>query len=114
MSTPPDRETQIAAAAAAAKAMEGLSFGDMFDVWDLVLHETFGASMSHLMNTEQLRLLRDLHHTLISKAPASEDLVRVARAVVAARHSGDGWDRLKDAIGELEDLVGRENPREQR
>ena len=36
-------------------------------------------------------------------------VVAAARKVVAARYAGgdDGWDRLKNAIGELEDLVGR-------
>ena len=102
------REKRISAAVeTCVNGLEGMSFGDMFDVWGLVLHKVFGASMSHLMNTEQLRLLRDLHHKLINGAPASEDLVKAARAVVAARHSGGEWEELKDAIGELEGLVGR-------
>ena len=43
-------------------------------------------------------------------ADQSEDaLVAAARKVVAARRydGDDGWDRLKNAIGELEYIVGR-------
>lgn len=38
---------------------------------------------------------------------ACDELLRRAQAVVAARHyqGDDGWDRLKNAIGELEDFI---------
>ncbi|MHB8388019.1 MAG: hypothetical protein ACYDBH_00390 [Acidobacteriaceae bacterium] len=41
--------------------------------------------------------------------PANDLLCMAARRVVDARHHGgdDGWDKLKDAIGKLEDIVGR-------
>jgi len=60
----------------------------------------------------QLRLLRDIHRVTVEHAPASDDLVRAAREVVAAlkaaRYSGEVWDRVKNAIGALEDLIGPE------
>lgn len=42
---------------------------------------------------------------------SNEKLRKAARAVVDARYYNgeDGWDRLKNAIGELEDIVGRSN-----
>jgi len=92
-------------------ALLGLSFIDTFDVWDIVLQEMFGASMAHMTHTEQLRLLRDIHRVTVEHAPASDDLVRAAREVVAlkaARHRGEVWDRVKNAIGALEDLIGPE------
>ena len=44
--------------------------------------------------------------------PVSDKLHKAARAVVDARyyHGDDGWDRLKNAIGELEEIVGRTPP----
>jgi TraY domain len=49
------------------------------------------------------RYLRD------SGAVPEGPLIKAARAVVWARHyrGSDAWDRLKEAIGALEDIVGR-------
>lgn len=40
--------------------------------------------------------------------PAASDLIRAARRVAWARRvkRNDGWDLLKEAIGQLEDIVG--------
>jgi len=103
-----DDRTEATAQEVAA-ACAGQAFGEMIDALDLALHRMFGASMTHLINLEQLRLLRDIHAIVVGKAPpASADLVAAARAVVEVRHSRAGWDMLSAAIGRLEDLVGRE------
>jgi len=40
----------------------------------------------------------------INAAPAT-DILAAARKVVAARWSGEGWQKIDDAIGELEDVI---------
>lgn len=46
--------------------------------------------------------------TLLRQAIAAiEQLKAAGRKVVKARYGGDDWDALKNAIGELEDIVGR-------
>jgi hypothetical protein len=54
-------------------------------------------------------MIAEIHATIVKGAPADEKLRAAARAVVDARYYGgqDGWDVLKEAIGQLEDLVGR-------
>ncbi len=60
---------------------------------------------------EILRLLRQVHAVAVERAPAGDPLlIAAARKVVAARYSGGEWEELKNAIGELEDLVGRPEP----
>lgn len=46
---------------------------------------------------------------LLGSVESEKQVVAAARKVVAARYynGDDGWDRLKNAIGELEGLVGR-------
>ena len=63
--------------------------------------------MTMTKNIEQK--ISEIHATVVKGAPADEKLRKVARAVVDARYySGDdGWDVLKEAICELEGLVGR-------
>jgi hypothetical protein len=100
-----DRDEALADAI--VEAGKGLAFGDFIDGLDLALHRLFAASMTHLVNLEQLRLLRDVHAVTVGKAPASDNLVRAARDVVLARYAQGDWSILRDAIGVLEDLVGR-------
>lgn len=63
------------------------------------------------MNNETEKKIAEIHATVVLGMPSDEKLRRAARAVVDARHYGgdDGWDLLKNAIGELEDIVGRSN-----
>lgn len=46
---------------------------------------------------------------------ATERLLKLAQDVVTARHyqGDDGWDRLKEAIGQLEDFIRPETPRDE-
>lgn len=82
---PEDEKRMGAAVEAGALAFQGLSFSEMLDCVELVLHRFFGASLYHLVNVEQLRLLRQLHARLVDGAPASADLIAAAKAVAAAR-----------------------------
>lgn len=64
------------------------------------------------MTKETEQQISEIHATIVKGAPANDQLRKAARAVVDARYySGeDGWDRLKNAIGDLEDFVGRSEP----
>jgi hypothetical protein len=59
------------------------------------------------------KLIAEIHAVVVKGKPANEELLRRARAVVSARHyhGDDGWDKLKNAIGELEELVVAKNSR---
>jgi len=53
--------------------------------------------------------IEEIHAAVVKGAPADEKLRKAARAVVDARyyHGDDSWEKLKNAIGELQDIVGR-------
>lgn len=61
------------------------------------------------MTKEHEKQIAEIHATIVKGAPADDKLRKAARAVVDARHyhGDDGWDRLKNAICELEGIVGR-------
>jgi hypothetical protein len=61
------------------------------------------------MTKETEKQIAEIHTTIVKGAPADDALRRAARAVVDARHylGDDGWDKLKNAIGQLEEMVGR-------
>ena len=61
------------------------------------------------MNKTTETQIAEIHATVVRGMPSDEKLRRVARAVVDARYYGgdDGWDVLKNAIAELECIVGR-------
>ena len=61
------------------------------------------------MNPEIEKQIAEIHAAVVNGIPANEQLVKAAKAVVDARYynGDDGWDRLKNAIGELETIVGR-------
>ncbi len=54
-------------------------------------------------------MIQEIHATIVKGAPADDKLRAAARAVVDARYynGDDGWHVLKEAIGQLEALVGR-------
>lgn len=53
--------------------------------------------------------IMEIHKTVVGGIPASHKLVVAARRVVWARYynGDDGWEKLNEAIGQLEDIVGR-------
>ena len=59
------------------------------------------------ITAELARKIDEIHATVVLSAPAEKALITAALRVIEARHStGDGgWDRLKDAIAELEELL---------
>lgn len=59
------------------------------------------------MSPETEKQIAEIHATIVDGAPADKKLREAAKAVVDARHyhGDDGWDRLKNAIGELEDIL---------
>ena len=65
--------------------------------------------------TDINRLIVEIHAVVVKPSTPPDlgvaALVRAARRVVWARYlnrpDGTGWDLLKNAIGDLEDLVGR-------
>jgi len=61
------------------------------------------------MNAKLVSKINEIHAVVVNGSPSNDELVRRARAVVDARHynGDDGWDKLKNAISELEGLVGR-------
>ncbi len=62
------------------------------------------------MTPSDRKMLTEIHAAVMGRATHEQrELLERAMAVVVARHyrGDDGWDRLKNAIGELEDLVGR-------
>jgi len=62
------------------------------------------------MTDETKKQIEEIHALIVrGEITLNDKLNKAARAVVDARHyhGDDGWDRLKNAIGELEDLVGR-------
>lgn len=60
------------------------------------------------MSAKSDKQIDEIHAAIVRGAPANDTLVKAARAVVDARHyqGEDGWDRLKNAICDLEGLVG--------
>lgn len=117
------KTSRLDAAFEAAKiAAEDLSKGELLDIWEQLFREKFGHRISRVVELEQLRLTREIHAAVTAPTivlqpgerveplrPAEEILRQRARAVVDERYydGDDGWDRLKAAIGNLEDLVGR-------
>ena len=64
------------------------------------------------MTTETEKKICEIHAVVVKGAVSDMILRKVARAVVDARYynGDDGWDRLKNSISALEDLVGRTRP----
>lgn len=62
-----------------------------------------------MAKSDLLRHVRALHRACGEYLGTKDDtaLVKAARRVVYERYSGGEWDKLKDAIGALEDIVGR-------
>lgn len=69
------------------------------------------------MNAETEKQIAEIHAVVVhgNKTPAEDrylaSLVKAARAVVDARYSGLPWNYLANAIGALEDIVGRSDPK---
>lgn len=61
------------------------------------------------MNQETIKQIAEIHATVVQGIPADAKLRKAAQAVVDARHyhGDDGWDKLKNAIGEMEDILKR-------
>ena len=60
------------------------------------------------MNPDTQRKIDEIYAYVVgAQKVKSAELLRTARAVVAARkyHGDDGWDRLKNAIADLEGEV---------
>ncbi len=83
---------------------------------DRFAQETFGTSLAAMVQSEQLRLLQEVHEAVVGKAPGIADmtaasvtaarLVAAARRVVEARYrQGGEWEELSEAIRELGDVL---------
>lgn len=59
------------------------------------------------MDPETKKKISEIHATVVIGTPSNDRLLQAAQAVVDARHyhGDDGWDRLKNAIGDLEDIL---------
>ena len=63
------------------------------------------AGRVHYLNGGSNREIQEIHAVVVKGAPAADELVSAARAVVRARYK-NGWDDLNQAIAALANLVG--------
>lgn len=63
------------------------------------------------MKAETEKQIDEIHALICRGIPANDKLIKAALKVVNARHyrGDDGWDRLKNAIAELEDAIENQN-----